>query len=61
MIDDYKEDLDMNPLQDGLLLDAARRQRAVQLEAVAMKERRAQAVCLRQGVSVMRRGFGKLD
>ena len=25
-----------------------------------MKERRAQAVCLRQGVSVMRRGFGKL-
>ena len=32
--------------------------RAVQLEAAAARERRAQVVCLRQGTTVRRRGFG---
>ena len=41
-------------LGDGAAAAAARRQRAVQLEQAAVRERRAQAVYLRQGVAVMR-------
>ena len=48
-------------LGDGAAAAAARRQRAVQLEQAAVRERMAQAVYLRQGVAVMRRGLGKLD
>ena len=48
-------------LGDGAAAAAARRQRAVQLEQAAVREKRAQAVYLRQGVAVMRRGLGKLD
>ena len=47
-------------LGDGASEAAGRRDRAQQLEAGAVRERRAQLVCLRQGVSIMRRGFGLL-
>ena len=48
-------------LGEGAERAAGRRDRAVQLEEAASKERRAQLVCLRQGTAVMRRGFGMLD
>ena len=48
-------------LGEGADRAAGRRDKAVQLEAAAAKERRAQLVCLRQGKAVMRRGFGMLD
>lgn len=48
-------------LGDGATAAAARRDWAVRAEAAAVRERRAQYVCLRQGTSVMRRGFGLLD
>ena len=48
-------------LGEGAERAAGRRDRAVQLEAAAARERRAQLVCLRQGTAVMRRGFGMLD
>ena len=48
-------------LGEGSAEAAARRDRATRIEAVAVKERRAQMVCLRQGTGVMRRGFGLLD
>ena len=48
-------------LGEGADRAAGRRDRAVQLEQAAARERRAQLVCLRQGVAVMRRGFGMLD
>ena len=47
-------------LGDGASEAAGRRDRAQQLEAGAVRERRGQLVCLRQGVSIMRRGFGLL-
>ena len=46
-------------LGDGAM-EAARR-RAVQAEVTAGRERRAQAVCLRQGRDIRRHGFGLLD
>ena len=39
---------------------AARRDKAVRLEAVAARERRAQGVSARQGRGIVRRGFGLL-
>jgi hypothetical protein len=48
-------------LGDGATQAARRRDWAVRLEAVAIKERRAQDVCLRQGRAIRRHGFGKLD
>ena len=48
-------------LGEGANLAAARRDKAVLEEASALRERRAQYVCLRQGTSILRRGFGHLD
>ena len=48
-------------LQDGSTEVARRRDMAVQMERLALKERRAQAVSLKQGKSIVRHGFGKLD
>ena len=39
---------------------AGRRDRAVMVEAVAARERRAQDACARQGRGIVRRGFGLL-
>ena len=44
-------------LGDGVGEAASRRDWAVQLEKSAARERRAQAVCLRQGRPILRRGF----
>ena len=42
--------------------EAARRRTTVGLvERLAARERQAQAVCLKQGRDIVRRGFGKLD
>ena len=48
-------------LGEGANVAAARRDKAVLEEASALRERRAQYVCLRQGTSILRRGFGHLD
>ena len=48
-------------LGDGAVEAGKRRQRAEQLEAVSSRERNAQALAHRQGRSLMRHGFGKLD
>ena len=48
-------------LGDGAAEDARRRDRVQQLEAAAYRERRAQAVSMRQGRNIMRHGFGMLD
>ena len=48
-------------LGDGATEAARRRERAVQAEVTAGRERRAQAVCLRQGRDIRRHGFGLLD
>ena len=48
-------------LGEGANAAAVRRDKAVMEEASALRERRAQYVCLRQGTSIMRRGFGLLD
>ena len=48
-------------LGDGSTEAARRRDMAVQMERLALKERRAQAVSLKQGQSIVRHGFGKLD
>ena len=48
-------------LGDGATEAASRRERAVLAEATAARERRAQAVCLRQGRDIRRHGFGLLD
>ena len=48
-------------LGDGATEAAGRRDRAVVVEAVAARERRAQEVCVRQGRGIVRRGFGLLD
>ena len=47
-------------LGEGAAEAAARRDKAVMLEAVAARERRAQDVCARQGRGIVRRGFGLL-
>ena len=47
-------------LGDGAAEAQRRRQRAEAAEAVAARERRAQAVCLRQGRDIRRHGFGLL-
>ena len=47
-------------LGDGTTEAARRRERAVLAEATAVRERRAQAVCLRQGRDIRRHGFGLL-
>ena len=47
-------------LGDGAAEAQRRRQRAEVAEAVAARERRAQAVCLRQGRDIRRHGFGLL-
>jgi len=42
--------------------DAARRRGwALRLDQQSARERRAQAVCLRQGHNIVRRGFGMMD
>ena len=51
----------MELLGDGATEAARRRDWAVRIEAVAVKERRAQDVCLKQGRAIRRHGFGKLD
>ena len=48
-------------LGDGAAEAARRRQQAEAAEAVAVRERRAQAACLRQGRDIRRHGFGLLD
>ena len=48
-------------LGPGAAEAAARRDQAVRIEAGARRERQAQAVCVRQGASIMRRGHGLLD
>ena len=48
-------------LGDGSTEAARRRDMAVQMEGLALRERRAQAVSLKQGQSIARHGFGKLD
>ena len=40
---------------------ARRRDRVQQLEAAAYRERRAQAVSMRQGRNILRHGFGMMD
>ena len=47
-------------LGEGAAEAAARRDKAVMLEAVAARERRAQDVCARQGRGIVRRGFSLL-
>ena len=47
-------------LGEGAAEAAARRDKAVMLEAVAARERRAQDACARQGRGIVRRGFGLL-
>ena len=47
-------------LGDGATEAARRRDAAVQMERQAIKERRAQALALIQGQSIVRHGFGKL-
>ena len=47
-------------LGDGAAEAAARRNRAVMLEAVAARERSAQDVCVRQGKGIVRQAFGLL-
>ena len=48
-------------LGHGAAEAARRRDRVQQLEAAAYRERRAQAVSMRQGRNIMRHGFGMLD
>lgn len=48
-------------LGDGTAEAARRRERAERLEAAAVRERRAQAVSMRQGRNIMRQGFGLLN
>ena len=48
-------------LGDGTAEAARRRERAEVLEAAAGRERRAQAVSMRQGRDIMRHGFGLLN
>jgi len=48
-------------LGDGAPEAGRRREWAVLAEATASRERRAQAVCLRQGRDIRRHGFGLLD
>ena len=48
-------------LGDGAAEADRRRARAVQLEATAFRERRAQRVAFIQGRSIRRLGFGRLD
>ena len=48
-------------LGDGAAEADRRRARAVQLEAAAFRERRAQRVAFIQGRSIRRLGFGRLD
>ena len=47
-------------LGDGAAEAARRRQQAEAAEAIAARERRAQAICLRQGRDIRRHGFGFL-
>ena len=47
-------------LGEGAAEAAGRRDRAVMLEAVAARERRAQEGCVKQGRGIVRRGFGLL-
>ena len=47
-------------LGEGAAEAAARRDKAVMLEAVAARERRAQDACARQCRGIVRRGFGLL-
>ena len=48
-------------LGDGATEAARRRESAVLAEVTAARERRAQAVCLRQGSDIQRLGSGMLD
>ena len=48
-------------LGDGAAEAARRRDRVNQLEAASFRERRAQAVSMRQGRNILRHGFGMLD
>ena len=48
-------------LGDGAREADRRRDWAVRMEAVAVRERQAQAVCLQQGRSICRSGFGLLQ
>ena len=48
-------------LGDGAAEAGRRRERAEVAEVAASRERRAQAVCLRQGRDIRRHGFGLLD
>jgi hypothetical protein len=48
-------------LGDGAKQAARRRDYTVRVDQAAARERRAQAVCLRQGRVLMRQGFGLLE
>ena len=45
----------------GVTAAMGRRNEALELERVWMRERRATALSLRNGLSILRRGFAKLD